>query len=171
MPFYAIAAMSENRVIGNQGKIPWHLPEDFRWFKQKTMGGILIMGRKTFDSIGRPLPGRETIVLSQSAKSIPGVKIRTSLYEYLNEQKASPSAKTIWICGGGTVYKQAFNGKFCDYLYLTRLKHEVGGDTFFPPFEDSFQMDQIIHENPDFRVERWKSLESESLPLESWPLA
>ncbi len=61
---HAIAAVSENRVIGNQGKIPWHLPDDFRWFKHKTMGATLVMGRKTYESIGKPLPGRKTVVLS-----------------------------------------------------------------------------------------------------------
>jgi len=70
--FNAIAAMSENRVIGVNGKMPWHLAEDFRWFKHKTMGGTLIMGRKTFASIGKPLPGRETVVLSH-ASELPGV--------------------------------------------------------------------------------------------------
>ena len=57
--FKAIAAMAENRVIGNKGEIPWHLPEDFRWFKQATMNGVLVMGRKTYESIGKPLPGRD----------------------------------------------------------------------------------------------------------------
>src|SRR3989442_491152 len=69
----AIAAMSLNRVIGQGNKIPWHLPEDFKFFKQTTMGHILLMGRKTFESIGRPLPGRETIVLSRSGFVFPGV--------------------------------------------------------------------------------------------------
>src|SRR5271154_3909195 len=73
--FHAIAAMSENRVIGNQGKIPWHIPEDFRWFKHKTMGGTLIMGRKTFESIGKPLPGRKTVVLTRQPMEVPGVKV------------------------------------------------------------------------------------------------
>ena len=70
--FKAIAAMSENRVIGADGRIPWHLPEDFRWFKQTTLGHILVMGRKTFESIGRPLPGRQTLILSRQGFSAPG---------------------------------------------------------------------------------------------------
>ena len=70
--FTAIAAMSENRVIGRGSLIPWHLPEDFKWFKQTTLGHVLVMGRKTFESIGRPLPGRETIVLTRSGFSHPG---------------------------------------------------------------------------------------------------
>src|ERR1041384_5769359 len=70
----AIAAMSLNGVIGNAGKIPWHLPEDFKWFKKITMGHVLVMGRKTFESIGRPLPGRDTIILSRAGFSYPGLR-------------------------------------------------------------------------------------------------
>src|SRR5262245_29472359 len=72
--FKAIAAMSLNRVIGAGNKIPWHLPEDFKWFKQMTTGNVVVMGRKTFESIGKPLPNRETIVLSRGGFSYPGVK-------------------------------------------------------------------------------------------------
>ena len=81
--FKAIAAMAENRAIGNQGDIPWHLPEDFKWFKQTTMGAILVMGRKTYESIGRPLPGRETFVLSRTPREIRGVHSFTNLVIWL----------------------------------------------------------------------------------------
>ena len=94
--FKAIAAMAENRVIGNQGDIPWHLPEDFKWFKQTTMGQILVMGRKTYESIGRPLPGRETFVLSRTPREIEGVHSFTNL-EMLDHFETD---KTIWIAGG-----------------------------------------------------------------------
>src|ERR1700743_691878 len=102
MPFYAIAAMSENRVIGDHGKIPWHLPADFRWFKHKTMGGTLLMGRKTFDSIGKPLPGRETVVISRGA-AVPGVTTcdLNSLEETLRRLP-----KPWWICGGAEIYRE-----------------------------------------------------------------
>ena len=80
-PFIAIAAMSLNRVIGAGNQIPWHLPEDFQWFKQTTTGHVLVMGRKTFASIGRPLPNRETVVLSRSDFQHPGVKTIRSLEE------------------------------------------------------------------------------------------
>lgn len=94
--------MSENRVIGNGGDIPWHLPEDFKWFKETTMGGILVMGRKTFDSIGRPLPGRETYVLSRTPRNIPKVHCFNDLA--VLDQLATE--KTIWIAGGGEIYRQ-----------------------------------------------------------------
>ena len=79
LPFKAIAAMSLNRAIGNGNTIPWHLPEDFKWFKETTMGHVLAMGRKTFESIGRPLPGRETVVLTRNPGSVIGVRTLGSL--------------------------------------------------------------------------------------------
>src|SRR5215210_2954243 len=98
--FKAIAAMSENRVIGLNNRIPWHLPEDFKWFKQMTTGQIVVMGRKTFDSIGKPLPNRQTIVLTRSPLSIPGVKTISDLAELDPEKECSQ----IFICGGAQLY-------------------------------------------------------------------
>ena len=103
----AIAAMAENRVIGNKGVIPWHLPEDFRWFKQATMGGVLVMGRKTFESIGKPLPGRETYVLSRTTRSIEGVHN----FSNLDILQKIDTDKTIWIAGGAK-----FTNKCCLYV-------------------------------------------------------
>ena len=120
----AIAAMSENRVIGNRGDIPWHLPEDFKWFKKTTMGDILVMGRKTYESIGRPLPGRDTYVLSRTPREIAGVHSFTDL-EALDHLKTN---QTIWIAGSGEIYKQML-GK-CGELYLTRVHRGVAGDAF-----------------------------------------
>jgi dihydrofolate reductase len=169
MPFHAIAAMSENRVIGDHGKIPWHLPEDFRWFKHKTMGGTLVMGRKTFESIGKPLPGRKTVVLSRTLQAIPGVTSYKDIETFRANEDASAN---IWICGGAEIYEQFL--PHCFVLYLTRLKRRVEGDAFFPPFEDSYALDQIIHETAEFQVERWfNTKESWRLfyepPFEEWP--
>jgi dihydrofolate reductase len=147
--FKAIAAMSENRVIGNGGKIPWHLPEDFKWFKTSTMGGILVMGRKTYESIGRPLPGRDTYVLSRQAREIRGVHSFTdlSVLDHLDTDQ------TIWIAGGGEIYEQMLPK--CSELYLSRVHREVEGDAFFPMFEDQFRLDAIVQKNDDFTVEHW----------------
>jgi len=164
--FHAIAAMSENRVIGNQGKIPWHIPEDFRWFKHKTMGGTLIMGRKTFESIGKPLPGRKTVILSRSHTLLPGTE-RYPDMETLNAAEAS--APQLWVCGGSEIYAQFL--PHCSLLYLTRVKRDVVGDTFFPPFEDVFALHQVIHKTPEFQVECWFNTR-QSHPRsekESWP--
>src|ERR1700683_3269792 len=166
--FHAIAAMSENRAIGHQGKIPWHLAEDFQWFKHKTMGGTLIMGRKTFASIGKSLPGRETVVLSRS-KTVPGVTTCRDIA--LLDEPLSTLPKPYWICGGVEIYRQLLRS--CDLLYLTQVRRVVPGDAFFPPFEDKFELDQVIHENAEFRVERWRRLfHHEQAPVEQelWPL-
>ncbi|MGZ0654150.1 dihydrofolate reductase [Coraliomargarita sp. W4R53] len=147
--FKAIAAMSENRVIGNAGNIPWHLPEDFKWFKKTTIGDILVMGRKTYQSIGRPLPGRDTYVLSRTPQHIPGVQI----FHDLKELDQLETEKTIWIAGGGEIYTQMLSK--CSELYLTRVHRTVEGDAFFPEFEDQFVFDSNIEKNKDFTIERW----------------
>jgi len=150
--FKAIAAMSENRVIGDAGDIPWHLPADFKWFKKKTMGAILVMGRKTYESIGRPLPGRETYVLSRQAREITGVHTFTDLAELDH----LVTDQTIWIAGGGEVYQQMLNK--CSELYLTRVHRTLSGDAHFPEFEDAFTLEEIIEQNDDFTIERWVKL-------------
>jgi dihydrofolate reductase len=167
--FLAIAAISENRAIGYQGNIPWHLPDDFRWFKHKTMGGTLIMGRKTFASIGHALPGRKTVVLSRGADApLPeGVTVcdTASL-----EKKLIDLPGPYWICGGADVYRQML--RHCSALYLTRVRQVVPGDAFFPPFEDKFELEQTIHHGDDFIVERWRRLFHADPPLlepEEWP--
>ena len=165
--FYAIAAMSENRAIGSQGKLPWQIPVEYAWFKHKTMGGTLIMGRKTFESIGKPLPGRETVVLTRSSKTL---KATTCPDIPSLEKMLATLPNPYWICGGVEIYRQFL--KNCDLLYLTQIKRVVPGDAFFPPFEDKFKLDQTIHENDEFRVERWKRLfhpEKASMELEPWP--
>lgn len=165
--FSAIAAMSENRVIGNLGQIPWNLPEDYRWFKQKTMGGTLVMGRKTYESIGKALPGRETLVLSRSSR-LKGVTLCHDIPSLL--EKIHDLPRPWWVCGGVDIYRQFL--RRCEVLYLTRVHRLASGDAFFPPFEDKFELDQVIHENEDFRVERWRLLyHSDATPLEAepWP--
>ena len=142
--------MSLNRVIGNGNKIPWHLPEDFKWFKATTTGHIIVMGRKTFESIGRPLPNRGTIVLSRSAFSHPGVKVISSL----DDLPALSSDRQVFICGGAQIYAQAL--PLCSELFLTLVKREVEGDTFFPKFEDEFDLTEEIRDTPDFKILRYQ---------------
>ena len=144
--FKAIAAMSLNRVIGRGNQIPWHLPEDFKWFKKMTTGNVVVMGRKTFESIGRPLPNRETIVVSRSGFSHPGVRTVTSL----DQIDLPADSRDVFICGGAQIYEQALPK--CSDLYLTLVKREVEGDTFFPRFEDDFDAVKTVSENPDFQI-------------------
>jgi dihydrofolate reductase len=147
----AIAAMSLNRAIGNGNQIPWHLPEDFKWFKAVTMGHVLVMGRKTFESIGRPLPGRETIVLTRSGWSHPHVKIGSSLEQLPID---AGEQRTIFIAGGAEIYRQAL--PMCSELVLTLVKREVGGDAFFPSFEEDFELVEKIHETSEFDILRYR---------------
>ena len=126
-PFKAIAAMSENRVIGCGGKIPWHLPEDFRFFRQMTLGNILVMGRKTFQAMGRPLAGRHTIVLSRRFKKPREILAQPELglfqcgtFEIVSRLEKIDYAgdpRDLFICGGGQVYAEAL--PFCTDLFLT----------------------------------------------------
>ena len=154
LPFKAIAAMSLNRVIGSGNSIPWHLPEDFAWFKQTTMGHVLVMGRKTFESIGSPLPGRETIVLTRRAEPIPGVRTIDSL-DGLG-QADDLGDRTIFICGGAQVYSQALGQ--CSDLFLTLVKREVKGDAFFPEFEPMFDAGEMLRQSVDFEIRHYRRL-------------
>ena len=148
--YRAIAAMAENRVIGNRNTIPWHLPEDFKWFKNTTMGATLLMGRKTFESIGRPLPGRQTIILSRSQFSIPN----TVTVQAIDSIETVATSDTIWVAGGAEIYQLMLPK--CSDLYITRVHQKPDGDTFFPKFEDSFTLDTVLESNTQFSIERWK---------------
>lgn len=151
LPFKAIAAMAENRVIGDGPRIPWHLPEDFKWFKQTTIGQIIVMGRKTCESVGRPLPGRKTIVLSRSASAIEGVEVIASL----DEINVAGESRTVFICGGAQIYELAL--PFCSDLYLTHVKRTVVGDILFPPFEDRFREAEEIRDCDEFRIVHYRN--------------
>jgi dihydrofolate reductase len=149
--FKAIAAMSLNRVIGAGNKIPWHLPEDFKWFKKMTTGHIIVMGRKTFESIGKPLPNRETVVLSRSQFHYPGVRTISDLSQIdLAQEK-----REIFICGGAEIYRQALS--LCSDLYLTLVKRHVNGDKFFPPFEDQFEPVEEILDCAEFTITHYRN--------------
>lgn len=126
-----IVAVSENNVIGYQNKIPWHLPADFAYFKKMTLGKPVIMGAKTFESIGKALPGRKNIVLNSDPNyKAQGAIIVGSLEEALKE---AGEAQEVMICGGASVYEQFLPR--ADKLYLTFVHHEFEGDTFFPRFK------------------------------------
>lgn len=127
-----VAAMGRNRVIGADGGMPWHLPEDLKHFKAVTLGTTMIMGRRTFDSIGRPLPGRRTIVVTRDAEwQRDGVDIAHSLGAAL----ALAGDARISIAGGGQIYAQAMD--LADRMELTFIDAEPNGDTVFPPWRDT----------------------------------
>jgi dihydrofolate reductase len=148
----AIAAMARNRVIGARGTIPWHLPEDFRWFKKTTLGGVVVMGRKTFESLGKPLPGRRNVVLS-SAGSWQGVETLRSLEE-LDEARYAPLP--VWIIGGAALYAQTLSR--CSDLFLSLVDLEPEGDAFFPEFESGFVLEGVVQESEGFKVLHYRNL-------------
>ncbi len=146
--------MSLNRVIGAGGKLPWHLPEDFKWFKKTTTGRVIVMGRKTFESIGKPLPNRTTIVLTRSPEPIPGVQTVSDLGQ-IDPNSAAFAGRQVFICGGAQVYQQAL--PLCSDLYLTLVYRVVEGDTFFPPFEDCFELVGEVLDGPDFKILHYRN--------------
>jgi len=153
-PFKAIAAMSLNRVIGAGNKIPWHLPEDFKWFKKMTTGQIVVMGRRTFESIGKPLPNRTTIILTRSPKPVAGVETISDLNQ-LDPANPAFAGHEIFICGGAQLYQQAL--PCCSDLYLTLVNRIVEGDTFFPPFEDRFELVEEILNRAEFKILHYRA--------------
>ena len=127
--------MSENHAIGRAGGLPWHIPEDFKFFKKTTMGHAMIMGRKTWDSIGRPLPGRLTLVVTRDQKlEFPnGVIKMNSLPEALRycEDNREQWGDECFIIGGGELYSQSL--ALANRLYITIVHRTIEGDTFYPP--------------------------------------
>ena len=128
-----IVAMSANRVIGRDGDLPWHLPADLRHFKKTTMGHHLIIGRATWDELGRPLPGRTMVVVTRNRDfSADGVLVAHSLAEALSLVRDDEEP---FIGGGAEIYRQALDAEVVDRLYITRIHAEVEGDTFFPAID------------------------------------
>ena len=132
-----IVAVSRNGVIGINNQLPWHLPEDLKYFKSVTMGKPIVMGRKTYDSIGRPLPGRTNIVITRDAAwTAPGVEVAQTLEDALKlGAKAcdTSGASEIMVIGGEQIYRMTVAA--ADRLYLTQVDAEVEGDAFFPTID------------------------------------
>jgi len=153
MTWKAIAALAENRVIGAGGKIPWHLPEDFKFFREQTTGNTIVMGRKTWESLGRPLPRRRNVVVSRTLatgeNSLPGALVVKSLDEVNN----LPPMGDVWIIGGAEIYAQAL--PHCAEVYLTHVAGKIEGDTFFPAYEDLFVAAETMKETADFKIVRY----------------
>lgn len=127
-----VVAMAKHRVIGKDKQMPWHLPADLAHFKKITLGKPVIMGRKTFESIGKPLPGRRNIVITRQETKIDGCEVFHSLEQALS---AVAHEKEIMVIGGGSLYRQAL--PLAHRLYLTFIDLDVAGDTFFPEWNES----------------------------------
>jgi dihydrofolate reductase len=143
-----IVAAAENNAIGKHNQLLWHLPNDLKFFKNTTWGMVVIMGRKTFESVNKPLPGRINIVITRQTNwKAAGVIVATDLSDAL-QKAAATNCKEYFIIGGGEIYKQsmAMTGK----LYITRVHTSLEGDTFFPAIEEN---EWELVSNEDFEAD------------------
>ena len=131
--FAHIVAASENNVIGSQNELPWHLPNDFKYFKNKTWGMPVIMGRKTYESLKKSLPGRINVVITRDTNFYPDNAFVTGNIDAAIEKAKESDAKEIFIIGGGEIFKQTID--LVSRIYITRVHTTVEGDTFYPEID------------------------------------
>lgn len=192
--FKAIAAMSLNRVIGRGSQIPWHLPEDFKWFKTKTTGNVVVMGRKTFESLGKPLPGRLNVVLTRHPRrlrtrhpelfaqttigtrakalrkpfqlQLPKLARRTRSEVRLEKEllRLDPAEFDTAVYVCGGAEIYRQALVLCSDLYLTLVKREVEGDAYFPEFEDRFELVEELRDTPEFKILHYRNKKLVSQP-------
>ena len=129
---YIIVAMTQDHIIGNDNNIPWHIPEDLKNFKRITSGGVVIMGRKTFESIGRPLPNRHNLIVSKTLASVEGCEVFSNLEGAV--ERATQFDKKVFFIGGAEIYKKALD--VVQYMYISWVFGDIEGDTMFPVFDD-----------------------------------
>jgi dihydrofolate reductase len=141
-----VVAISENNAIGNDNKLLWHLPADLKHFKEITSGHTIIMGRKTYDSIGKPLPNRRNIVITRNADlNLEGVEIYNGLEQALAQCR---NEAEVFLIGGAEIYRQGL--KYTDKIYLTRVHETYEADTFFPDLEPEIWMEtQVEYHQPE----------------------
>jgi dihydrofolate reductase len=144
----AIAAMTPSRVIGRGNSIPWKIPGEQKWFREVTMGHCVLMGSKTYLSIGKPLPGRRNLVVSRT-QHWPGVEMIPDLGRF---DPGNYHAE-IFVIGGAEIYRQLLHQ--CEELLITRLKTEYPGDVYFPEFESEFTLAEQVRETPDYQILRY----------------
>ena len=146
----AIVAISENSVIGKNGDLPWRISEDLKWFKKITLGHTLLMGRKTWESLPGPLPGRENWVISSKLQPISGIKV----FKSLSDAYESAKNRAMFIIGGGELYRQTLPN--CQELYVSEVHRVVqDGDVFFPSFKDDYELKENLFKNREFTLNRW----------------
>lgn len=166
LPVSMIVAATRNQVIGRDNQMPWHLPDDLRYFKQRTLGKPIIMGRKTWESLGRPLPGRLNIVVTrQPGAEYEGAEVFSDLEAALQrgrEWALQQGVDEVMLIGGGQLYQQAL--PLAQRVYLTRIDLELEGDTFFPVL-DSREWQQTEaqphapnNQQPGYTFEVWQRI-------------
>ena len=150
-----ITAMTQSRVIGIKNKIPWNIPEELQYFKQITMGKPMIMGRKTFDSLGqKALPGRRSIIVTRNTTiENPSVTVANSLGEAIN---AAGDVEEIMIIGGAAIYKQAL--PYAHKLYLSCIHQDYEGDTYFPDYNPEDWTLNTTSQHPSFTAYQYERL-------------
>jgi len=139
MKLILIAALNKKRVIGSDGKIPWHIPEDLQRFKEITSGHTILMGRKTFETIGSPLPNRKNVVVSKQGVTFEGVETYPSIESAL---LGLQDQEKVFVIGGGEIFQQTID--LADELILTLVDNEESGDTFFPEYEHLIEKKFVI---------------------------
>jgi len=148
--YRAIVAMASNRVIGKNGDLPWRLREDLKFFKRMTTGNAIVMGRKTWDSLGRPLPNRRSIVLSRSMESAPeGV----DLIRDPTELDDLDLTTDVWVIGGNEIYRLLLDR--CEEILLSYVYEPHEGDTTFPEFESNYTLAEVVEQHPEFEIRRY----------------
>jgi dihydrofolate reductase len=165
-----VVAASTNNAIGKNNQLLWHLPKDLKFFKNITWGMAVVMGRKTFESVNKPLPGRVNIVITSKAGwKADGVWVAKGLEDAIAQAKTT-NCKEIFIIGGGEIYKQAM--PIASKIYMTRVHAEIEGDTFFPPIDESLwalkeSSDYKADEKHayDFSFQTWVSKKDVALPV------
>ena len=149
--FTAVVAMTPKRVIGRDGGLPWHLPEDLAYFKKTTSGHAIVMGRKTYESIGRPLPKRRNIVLTRDAAwSADGVEV---IHDPAELECLPGLEGTVFVIGGAEIYTAFFSR--LDDLLVSHVFEDFEGDTLFPRFEEEFPLGEVLETHDRFEVRRW----------------
>lgn len=138
-----VAMTKKGKVIGKDGRLPWDIPEELNHFRKLTRGGTIIMGRKTYESIGHPLPGRPNIVVSRSAGKVPGCEVAGSVPEAV--EMAKKHRRDIFIIGGAQIARESF--ALADTMMLSYIRKDYPGDTFFPEFAEK---DWAVEERRDF---------------------
>lgn len=153
MKWKIIAAMNEDRVIGHKDRLPWRIPEDIAWYQSQTDGQLILMGRKTFESIKRRPEGSTYIVLSNSLKPEDVSGQNVTLIKSIDELSKLSLKGEGWVCGGAMLYSQMLSQ--CDEIFLTEVKGRHEGDTHFPAFEEDFETHQEIIKHEEFTVKHY----------------
>lgn len=145
-----IAAIGRNRVIGKDNKMMWHLPEEYKYFRETTLGHCIILGRKNFEAVGRPLPKRTNIIVTRNKSyRADGCVVFDGIGKALNHAK-SLGEREVFICGGGEIYCQALS--LANKIYLTYVDFEEEGDVYFPEFDESLYEKKLVR-----KEDRWEA--------------